>query len=552
MSIPTIAQWLRRPRRPILSIRGRLIVLALLAVVPLMLDRVRLLEGSRTERIETAHNQATEMAKRGVDAQREIITNARALLQAIARADVPAVTKGEACNRYLSDFAADIPWLKGLSIVGANGRVMCATTRQAVGLDVSDRAYFRNAMRSQQFTLSNYLVERVRGSPAIMAAFPAVSAHDGSRSIVLGAVDLGWVGRLAESLGQSSGAVVLIVDARGTLLAAYPNRESWIGKSFVNRPLVIDMLTRDEGTATLTGLDGARRIYAFMRVPWTDARLAVGLDERTVLRRVDREIGIAYTQLGLFGLLVLLVAWFGGERLIVEPIRALSRMAQRFGRGDLDVRPSQDGWASEFAPLAAALNEMAAKLAARERDLRAANEHLAGLASIDALSGLANRRAFDARLAAEWQHAIKQEQPLALLMIDVDHFKLFNDTYGHVEGDDCLRSIGKALAKVAGPADFAARYGGEEFALLLPGGDTVTAIRAAENLRRAVEEMGIVHQPAPTRQVTISVGVASLMPDADENAEVLVEAADAGLYAAKRRGRNTVVAHAPVTVVEAG
>ena len=159
---------------------------------------------------------------------------------------------------------------------------------------------------------------------------------------------------------------------------------------------------------------------------------------------------------------------------------------------------------------------------------------------------------FDARLASEWQHALKARQPLALLMIDVDHFKLFNDTYGHVEGDDCLRSIGKTLAKVAGVTDFAARYGGEEFALLLPSADSDTAIYAAEQLRQSVEELRIAHRPAPMRQVTVSVGVASLVPEADENAEVLVEAADAGLYAAKRRGRNAVVAHAPVTLCEAG
>jgi diguanylate cyclase (GGDEF)-like protein len=548
----TTADKSPRPRKPILSIRGRLIVLALLAVVPLMLDRVRLLEVSRTERIELAHNQVTEMAKRGVDAQREIITNVRALLQVVARADIPAIAQGEECNRYLAGFAADIPWLKGLSIVGANGRVVCATTRRAVGLDISDRSYFRDAMRSREFTLSNYLMERVRGSPAIMAAFPALSSRDGRRSVILAAVDLDWVGRLAATVGQRSGAVVLMIDAKGTLLAAHPASESWVGKSFVTQPLVIDMLTRDEGTATLNGLDGVRRIYAFIRVPWTDARLAVGLDERTVLRRVDREIGIAYTQLGLFGLLVLMVAWFGGERLIVEPIRALSRMAQRFGRGDLDVRPTQEAWATEFAPLAAALNDMASKLAARERDLREANEHLAELASIDALSGLANRRSFDAQLASDWQHAARRKQQIALLMIDVDHFKPFNDTYGHVEGDDCLRNIGKALVRVAGPTDFAARYGGEEFALLLPGADIVTAIRTAEKVRHAVEALRITHAPAPAHQVTVSVGVASLVPAAGENAEVLVEAADAGLYAAKRRGRNTVVAHAPVTLVEAG
>jgi diguanylate cyclase (GGDEF)-like protein len=538
------------PRKTVLSIRGRLIVLALLAVVPLMLDRVRLLEASRSERIELAHREASELARRGVDAQREIITNVRALLHVVAGADVAAMAESDACHGQLAGYATNVPWLKGLSIVGANGRILCATTAQAVGLDVSDRDYFRDAMRSGEFTLSNYLIERVRHSPAIMASYPTTSARDGSRLVILAAVDLGWVGRLAASVGSRDGAVVLIVDATGTMLASHPSREGWIGKSFSAHPLVRAMLTSAEGTVTVKGLDDVRRIYAFMRVPWTDARLAVGLNERVVLERVDREIGIAYTQLALFGLLVLLLAWFGGDRLIVEPIRSLTRMAQRFGRGDLDARATQGAWAGEFVPLAAALNDMATRLAARERELRAANEHLAELASIDSLSGLANRRGFDAQLAAEWQRAAKGRHPIALLMIDVDHFKTFNDNYGHVEGDECLRRIGTALARITRPTDFAARYGGEEFTLLLPGAEVETAIAIAERLRRAIEDLGITHTPAPTGRVTISIGVASLVPGEADSAEMLVEAADAGLYAAKRRGRNTVVAHGLLALAE--
>jgi len=189
-----------------------------------------------------------------------------------------------------------------------------------------------------------------------------------------------------------------------------------------------------------------------------------------VLRSVDREIQVSYLQLGFFGLLVLLIAWFGGERLIVDPIRSLSRTATRLGRGDLSARTEPQVWAKEFAPLAGALNDMAGKLAEREQQLRSANQHLEQLASIDSLSGLANRRGFDARLATVWQRANKLSRPVGLLMIDVDHFKLFNDRYGHVEGDVCLRRVARLLRdSVTSVDDLPARYGGEEFALLLPG-----------------------------------------------------------------------------------
>lgn len=129
-------------------------------------------------------------------------------------------------------------------------------------------------------------------------------------------------------------------------------------------------------------------------------------------------------------------------------------------------------------------------------------------------------------------------------MVDADHFKLFNDRYGHVEGDVCLRRLAKLMNDVArSDDDLPARYGGEEFVLLLSGADAETAVVVAERLRSAVEELCIAHASSPCGQVTISVGVASLIPALGEKAERLIEAADAALYAAKHRGRNRVVMH---------
>jgi diguanylate cyclase (GGDEF)-like protein len=261
---------------------------------------------------------------------------------------------------------------------------------------------------------------------------------------------------------------------------------------------------------------------------------------------------MAYAQLAFFGFLALLAAWLAGEKLIVSPIRALAKRAQRFGHGEFDAPMQPIVWIAEFQSLAAAFDDMAHKLAERERELRAANVHLTELASSDGLSGLANRRGFDARLEAEWQLAAKMRRPVALLMIDVDHFKLFNDRYGHLEGDHCLRGVGEVLLKICkGETDFAARYGGEEFVLLLPGAGLETAVQIAERLRRTVESLSFTNTESPWGFVTVSVGVASLIPQDGDSAEKLVEAADAGLYAAKRRGRNAVVAHDPVILSEA-
>jgi diguanylate cyclase (GGDEF)-like protein len=383
-----------------------------------------------------------------------------------------------------------------------------------------------------------------------MAAFPA-RADDGSpHGVVIASIDLQWIGDLLATTSRHNGAALLVIDGSGSVIAS--TEHGWVGRRFADHPLAEQMRAHDGGTFTAKDFDGVRRIFAYERVPWTEARLAVGLDENAVLSRIVRDIDIAYLQFALFGLLVLLVAWFVGERLIVRPIQSLVRTATRFGRGDLNARASQERWLPEFEPLAVALDDMAAKLAAREEELHIANRHLEELASLDGLSGLANRRGFDLRLEAEWRQACQLARPVALMMIDIDHFKLFNDRYGPVEGDTCLRAVGDALSVVAlKDAALVARYGGEEFALLLPGMTYDRAIALGEQARRAIEDMTIAHADAPCGHVTISIGVASLVPQPGEPAAHLVEAADLGLYAAKARGRNTVVGGPPQPLVTA-
>ena len=251
-----------------------------------------------------------------------------------------------------------------------------------------------------------------------------------------------------------------------------------------------ELLAKDEGTTTTKGFDGIKAHPRLCPRAVDEARLAVGVDESVVHSGIDREISIAYVQLGVFGMLVLLAAWFGGERLILRPIRSLVRTATRFGRGDLRARAADEPWMAEFEPLAAAFDDMARKLAAREEELQIANQHLDELASLDGLTGLANRRGFDRELDHAWRRADELREPLALIMIDIDHFKLFNDRYGHVQGDACLRAVGETLSLVAlDEALIVARYGGEEFALLLPGLDIEHAVALAEEARRSIEEL---------------------------------------------------------------
>ncbi|MGW1425640.1 sensor domain-containing diguanylate cyclase [Bradyrhizobium manausense] len=175
-----------------------------------------------------------------------------------------------------------------------------------------------------------------------------------------------------------------------------------------------------------------------------------------------------------------------------------------------------------------------------QKDLQ---DKLASLATTDGLTGLANRRAFDERLADEWARARRDGTQLSLLLIDVDHFKKFNDHYGHLAGDGCLRALGRILSATARrPADLAARYGGEEFAVLLPNTGPDGCAEVGEGIRQALHDLAMLHaQNPPSRLVTVSVGAATGLPSQVTDSSTLVAAADRALYTAKDSGRDRLV-----------
>jgi diguanylate cyclase (GGDEF)-like protein len=175
--------------------------------------------------------------------------------------------------------------------------------------------------------------------------------------------------------------------------------------------------------------------------------------------------------------------------------------------------------------------------------LRLSNERLETLASLDGLTAIPNRRSLDARFQAEWGRALRAQTPLAFLMIDIDHFKQFNDIYGHLAGDQALQAVAEALAGVMRRAeDFLARFGGEEFAVILPITDLEGARVVAESLQRAIIAMAIPHSGSPGNRLTISIGCSACLPTRGQELLHLLRTADAALYQAKNEGRNRVCA----------
>jgi diguanylate cyclase (GGDEF)-like protein len=182
------------------------------------------------------------------------------------------------------------------------------------------------------------------------------------------------------------------------------------------------------------------------------------------------------------------------------------------------------------------------RVSERTVELQQTNEKLAQLSVTDALTGVANRRRFDEVLDGEWQRAYRAGQPLALGLVDVDHFKKFNDHHGHQAGDECLRQVAKALqGTVRRGSDLVARYGGEEFVLICAATSAEAAAALARSFCEALQEMSIAHPTSGFGVVTASVGVAAITPQAGQSPQVLVEMADKLLYEAKAQGRNRVV-----------
>ena len=186
-------------------------------------------------------------------------------------------------------------------------------------------------------------------------------------------------------------------------------------------------------------------------------------------------------------------------------------------------------------------SELESMITARTSELAAANRQLEILSNTDGLTNIGNRRQFDLMLQTEWNRGLHSHSLLALIMLDIDHFKQFNDHYGHLAGDDCLKKLASTLSQSGRRADeLVARYGGEEFVILLPNIDKQTLFDAAQHIHQLIQSIAIPHAKTDLGIVTVSVGVAYLSPSNQQDPLELVRQADAALYRAKLAGRNCI------------
>ncbi len=190
----------------------------------------------------------------------------------------------------------------------------------------------------------------------------------------------------------------------------------------------------------------------------------------------------------------------------------------------------------------AQLEEKIRELENTKKQLEEDKAKLEQLSSVDGLTGIPNRRNFDSIIANEWNRELRNEKPISLLMIDIDFFKNFNDSMGHLAGDECIKNVANLIAgNLKRPSDVVARYGGEEFSVILPGTDGIGALYIAECIRNSIEDAQLEHSGSSvSKYVTVSIGVASVVPSPGTDVKDLIRMADEQLYSAKQQGRNSV------------
>jgi diguanylate cyclase (GGDEF)-like protein len=360
-----------------------------------------------------------------------------------------------------------------------------------------------------------------------------------------------------DDVDLGSGTDIFVLDARGGQVVVNGPQPAAAGSAPAADPALVEEIKTSSLANQRTGFVGynarepGKYLAAYAQIAGTSWYVVstIPLDKLTAEAQSVRNQSVLIGFL-CFVMAIGLAAIIA--RSISRPLDSLVRSMRETGSGNYASRMTPEG-NDELTVLAQKFNEMAstvdrhhvqleARVRERTRDLAEANSKLAALSLTDGLTGIANRRRFDEALGQELKRAARGRTPLALLMLDVDFFKLYNDFYGHQRGDTCLVSVARLVQSHARRAsDLAARYGGEEFAMIAADTDAETALALAETIRASLDALQLPHERSALGRVTASIGVAVVVPDEQHSPEALVRLADQALYRAKEQGRNQAV-----------
>lgn len=528
-----------------LSIRTRLALLIIVSALPAFgLSIYNGLE-RRAQAERNARTDLTRLAGLAAKRQEEAIEGARQLLFAVAGTADSLRQDPAACQRYFMRLVGGSDGLyHSMGIHSPEGQLICNAVSGKADPNASDRRYFRLAAQSRKFAVGSHQAGGAAGPAGINFGYPLVNGDKKLVGIVYAGLDLKKMNELTARTPLPEGGRLTILDSDGVILARQPDAVGGIGEKERN-PRVIEAIrgaTNDVFEAEDT--DGVRRLFAMQGVGvnpdgGVPLHIAVSIPRRIIFADANKALLQTVVGIVIATSLLLFGAWYGVELAVLKRLRTLLAVTNHIRAGDLSARTRFPPSEEDLCQLGNALDDMAQALQKRDADLKQALRELSEQVITDPLTKLNNRRYLWDFLGRDLIRARRAVLPVAAILFDIDHFKRFNDTWGHEAGDLVLRSVADVIRQNVRGSDIACRYGGEEFIIILSEATRTVAVQRAETIRRDIERMQLVLGDQPLERVTASFGVA-LYPTHADNAEGLVRAADDALYRAKGGGRNRV------------
>jgi diguanylate cyclase (GGDEF)-like protein len=529
-----------------LGIRARTIILVVLAALPMLAGTIYGAWDERVRAVTGARKDIQRLADLAAQHQAQVIEGAKQTLVAVSLIPTAVRNDSARCNAYLATLLAKSAGLyHSIGIYGTDGYLQCNSMPWQGQVYSPDRLYFRLVLASGKFSIGEYQVGRVTKLKGINLGYPMTDAHGAVTGVAFVALDLDSLNAMAAAMPLPEQGVLAVVDCDGIILARKPSIEGRVGEKIQYPNILKAVLASRAGEFGATIQGNLDRLVAFNSIAVNPdgsipMRVVVSVPSSVILADANRALvrNIAV----ILGAIVLLLlgAWYGGEVFMLRPIRALLDGAARVESGNLSARTGLGEGKDELARLGGAFDSMASALQARDADLQRALRDLEQQAITDPLTGLHNRRYLWDLLGRELLKAGRAGKTVAAILLDIDQFKRFNDTWGHEAGDLVLTQIADVIRKQVRGSDIACRYGGEELLVILPETTAEAALGRAESIRRAIAGLRLDYEGKALDGVTISLGMA-VFPQHADDASALVRAADSAMYDAKKAGGDRVL-----------